>query len=83
MPRPDEPLHDFSKVQSGSSSSELPQGDVTQPTYTVQRGDSLSRIAKELYGDASEWRHIFEANRDIITNPDLIHPGQVLRIPQR
>jgi nucleoid-associated protein YgaU len=48
----------------------------------VVKGDSLSKIAKREYGKASEWRRIFEANRDQITDPDLIHPGQVLRIPQ-
>jgi nucleoid-associated protein YgaU len=50
-------------------------------TYTVESGDSLSAIAERLYGSGNEWRKIFEANRDQIDNPDLIHPGQVLRIP--
>jgi nucleoid-associated protein YgaU len=47
----------------------------------VKSGDSLSAIAKSEYGDANEWRRIFEANRDSIDDPDLIHPGQELRIP--
>lgn len=50
-------------------------------TYTVKSGDSLSKIAKEVYGDASEWRKIHEANKAAIPNPDLIHPGQELQIP--
>jgi uncharacterized protein YidB (DUF937 family)/LysM repeat protein len=50
-------------------------------TYTVAAGDNLSKIAKRVYGDANQWRRIFEANRDQIKNPDLIRPGQVLRIP--
>ena len=50
-------------------------------TYTVKKGDSLSKIAKRVYGDAQQWRKIHEANRDIIDNPDLIHPGQVLKLP--
>ena len=50
-------------------------------TYTVVRGDSLSRIAKREYGDAGKWRKIFEANKDVIENPDLIEPGQQLIIP--
>lgn len=66
---------DFSDVNSGASSTG--QGR----TYTVKPGDSLSRIAKAEYGDANQWRLIFEANRDQIKNPDLIHPGQVLKIP--
>jgi len=50
-------------------------------TYTVVSGDSLSKIAKHFYGDANDWHKIFEANRDKISNPDMIHPGQVLLIP--
>lgn len=52
-------------------------------TYTVVRGDSLSKIAKREYGDAGKWRTIFEANKDVIENPDLIEPGQELIIPER
>lgn len=49
--------------------------------YTVQRGDSLSKIAKEYYGDPMKYPAIFEANKPMLENPDLIYPGQVLRIP--
>ena len=45
------------------------------------KGDSLSKIAKRFYGDAQQWRKIFEANKDQIKNPDLIYPGQTFRIP--
>jgi nucleoid-associated protein YgaU len=70
---------DFSDVQSGSTSMDL---DPTHDrTYTVVKGDSLSKIAKSLMGDAQKWRAIYEANKDTIKNPDLIHPGQVLKIP--
>jgi len=51
-------------------------------TYTVVRGDSLSKIAKREYGDMTKWRKIYEANRDVIDNPDLIEPGQNLIIPE-
>ena len=51
-------------------------------TYTVKGGDSLSKIAKNFYGDAMQWKRIYEANRDKISNPDLIHPGQVFVIPE-
>lgn len=85
---PDKPKPDFSNVQSGgSSTAPAPAGDapLTKPaaprTYTVAAGDSLSKIAKKLYGDGNKWKRIFEANRDIIKNPDLIKPGQVLKIP--
>lgn len=80
MAKPDEPLPDFSDVQSGSSST-APDAQ-RERTYTVVKGDSLSKIAKREYGNANAWRRIFDANRDQINDPDLIHPGQVLRIPQ-
>jgi len=50
-------------------------------TYVVKSGDSLSKIAKEIWGDAKRWPEIFEANKDKIKDPNLIHPGQELRIP--
>jgi len=49
--------------------------------YTVKDGDSLSKIAKEHYGDMMKYPVIFEANKPMLTSPDLIYPGQVLRIP--
>ncbi|MGO8968886.1 MAG: LysM peptidoglycan-binding domain-containing protein [Myxococcaceae bacterium] len=70
---------DFSDVQAGGSSVSLDPKQ--QRTYTVVKGDSLSKIAKTLMGDAQKWRLIYEANKDTIKNPDLIYPGQVLKIP--
>ncbi len=49
--------------------------------YTVQAGDTLSKIAKQHYGDANQWRKIFEANRGTISDPDKIQVGQRLTIP--
>ena len=49
--------------------------------YTVQKGDSLSKIAKAQYGDAMKYQGIFEANKPMLSHPDKIYPGQVLRIP--
>ena len=49
--------------------------------YVVKSGDTLSKIAKELYGDANRWREILEANKDQIENPSLIRPGWELDIP--
>jgi nucleoid-associated protein YgaU len=49
--------------------------------YTVVRGDTLSKIAKEQYGNAMKYPVIFEANRPMLKDPDKIYPGQVLRIP--
>jgi uncharacterized protein YidB (DUF937 family) len=50
-------------------------------TYTVASGDTLSKIAKQFYSDGNQWPRIFDANRDILSNPDRISPGQHLRIP--
>ena len=76
------PKPDFSDVTSGSSSKAAAPGNQDREvTYTVQKGDSLSKIARDKYGDGAKWKTIFEANRDQISNPDLIHPGQVLKIP--
>ena len=49
--------------------------------YTIQSGDTLSKIAKEHYGDAGDYDKIFEANREVIGDPDKIYPGQQIRIP--
>jgi nucleoid-associated protein YgaU len=50
-------------------------------TYTVKPGDSLSKIAKEVYGSANDYMKIFEANRDTLRDPNMVHPGQELKIP--
>lgn len=50
--------------------------------YTVASGDSLSKIAKEFYGNAMKYPEIFEANKPMLSDPDKIYPGQVLRIPK-
>ena len=49
--------------------------------HTVVRGDSLSKIAKKYYGNAMKYPVIFEANKPMLSDPDKIYPGQVLRIP--
>ena len=85
---------DFSDVVAGGSST-APRADVPRTTasgaapnvgdrertYTVVAGDTLSKIAKREYGDASAWHRIYEANKDTIKNPDLIYPGQTFKIP--
>ena len=73
---------DFSNVRGDADTvpaGTLPDGGNT--TYTVRKGDTLSAIALDHYGKASRWHAIYEANRDQIADPDLIHPGQVLKLP--
>lgn len=67
---------DFSDVSAGSSSTAA-----NGTTYTVKKGDNLSKIAKQFYGDPGKWKKIHAANADKIPNPDLIHPGLQLTIP--
>ena len=74
---------DFSDVRGGSSSvpADAPAPTAAARSYTVRKGDTLSAIAQRVYGRASRWPAIFEANRDRLDDPDRIQPGQVLRLP--
>jgi len=67
---------DFSNVQAQATT--VPAG---ARTWTVKPGDTLSHIAQQVYGKASHWHAIFDANRDQLDDPDLIRPGQVLQLP--
>lgn len=74
-------LFDKSNVASPAGQ---PQPQPQQDTYTVKSGDSLSKIARNYYGDAMKWTKIYDANKDVIgNNPDMIHPGQTLKIPKQ
>lgn len=75
------PKADFGNVQAGSASTAPAPAATPLQTYTVAKGDTLSKIAKHFYGNANQWKQIFEANRDQLSNPDLIKPGQILKIP--
>ncbi|MCX7556312.1 peptidoglycan-binding protein LysM [Xanthomonadaceae bacterium JHOS43] len=57
--------------------------DVEPVFYTVKKGDTLSAISKQVYGKASLYNKIFDANRPLLSHPDKIYPGQVLRIPPK
>lgn len=56
-------------------------GATSRRDYTIQSGDSLSKIAKKFYGNAADWQKIYNANKDQIKNPDMIYPGQKIVIP--
>jgi nucleoid-associated protein YgaU len=58
-----------------------PEGLGKVEYYVIKSGDTLSAIAQKYYGKASAYPRIFEANREVIKNPDLIYPGQKIRIP--
>ena len=71
------------KVNAQATGQGGPVGGTTAPgrTYTVKAGDTLSKISKELYGNANDYMKIFNANKGTLTDPDKIKPGQVLQIP--
>ena len=69
---------DFSGVTATvDSTAEI----IGERTYTIEKGDTLSKIAKEQLGSANAWKQIFEANRDVLDDPDRIFPGQVIKLP--
>ena len=67
---------------SGASGAAEPSASARPATYTVKSGDTLSKIAKHVLGDANAYMEIFNLNRDQLSDPDKIQPGQVLKIPQ-
>jgi nucleoid-associated protein YgaU len=52
-------------------------------SYTIRQGDTLAGIAQKIYGDRTSWRRIYQANRDSLSTPDVLQPGQVLTIPSK
>jgi nucleoid-associated protein YgaU len=71
-------------VQGVASVNDMMSVDQSAPEaqyYTVVKGDNLSKISKQYYGDPNKYNKIFEANKPMLKSPDLIYPGQVLRIP--
>ena len=75
-------LKGVEKVDDGGLRVREEAAKTEQPNfYTIEKGDSLSKIAEREYGDAQQWRALFEANKEVIEDPDLIYPGQRIRIP--
>jgi nucleoid-associated protein YgaU len=75
-------VHDKMTVRRPlAAAAEAEPVEVAPRFYTVVRGDTLSKIAKAHYGDANKYPVIFEANKPMLKDPNLIYPGQVLRIP--
>jgi nucleoid-associated protein YgaU len=67
------------KTQTAGASA---SGGQSSRTYTVQPGDTLSKISQQFYGNANQYMRIFEANRGQLANPNEIRPGQQLSIPE-
>jgi nucleoid-associated protein YgaU len=68
-------------VASVNDQMTVVQSEPEAQYYTVVKGDNLSKISKQYYGDPNKYAKIFEANKPMLKSPDLIYPGQVLRIP--
>ena len=68
-------------VSAVGDNQAVPDSGVKVEYYTIVSGDSLSKIAKQYYGNAMDYPKIFEANREVIEDPDKIYPGQKIRIP--
>lgn len=72
---------DGMKVPAGVSGPTAVESYDNTRYYVIQSGDTLSKIAQQFYGSATKYPRIFEANREVIKDPDLIFPGQKIRIP--
>jgi nucleoid-associated protein YgaU len=70
------------EVVANIKASGQPAATREQTTYTVKAGDTLSKIAKQFLGDANAYMDIFNANRDQLSDPDKIKPGQILKVPR-
>lgn len=86
LPSPQRPA--LSSPPAGAASPVVPAGSPTasgnQQTYEIQPGDSMLTIAEQFYGDATQWRRIYDANRDVIgSNPDTLKPGTTIKIPPK
>jgi nucleoid-associated protein YgaU len=77
----EEPVRQREQPTNAPRTSAPQQPSTPSREYTIKSGDSLSKIAKQYYGNAGEWRKIYQANRDKIKDPDMIHPGQKIVIP--
>lgn len=81
-PEPGEEIAEEITLESEPEDLEVAEEAAAEPrTYTVQAGDTLSKIAQQMYGDASKYNAIFEANTPLLEDPDTIFPGQELVIP--
>lgn len=77
----DAPAAAVAAPAAGGGSEKAPAASVPSEFYTVKSGDTLSKIAKQFYGNAAKYPLIFEANKPMLSDPDKIYPGQSLRIP--
>jgi nucleoid-associated protein YgaU len=76
------PNLDFSDTDIGRQQAAKAAAEAATKVHIVEKGENLSVIAEQELGDANRWREIYDLNKDLIgKNPDLIHPGQELKLP--
>lgn len=75
------PTDSGSKYKKEAGAGELSGTGTAQKTYVVQKGDTLQKISEKMYGTTKKWKKIFEANKNVLKNPDRIKAGQKLIIP--
>ena len=66
---------------AGQAAPSAPVATASTQYYTIEKGDTLSKIAQRYYGDPQKYKELFDANREVIQDPDKIYPGQKIRIP--
>lgn len=77
-----ERVDDWLELVTPATAAQAAQAAPQPVFYTVVSGDSLWKIASKHYGDGNKWQALFEANREVIKDPDLIYPGQQIRVPE-
>ncbi|MFA6378638.1 MAG: LysM peptidoglycan-binding domain-containing protein [Candidatus Omnitrophota bacterium] len=76
----------FASTRTVSTQTVISQEVAIEPTfveYKIEEGDTLQKISKKFYGTYQRWTEIYEANRDVLSTPDRIRPGKIIRIPQK
>jgi len=81
-PEPERQTAEQPAAEAAAAEAKAAEPQATSRTYTVQSGDSLWKIAAEMYGEGNKYMKIFEANTHILKDPDKIFPGQELVIPE-
>ena len=72
---------DITPIRSSKPAAQRAEVVAASTSYTVKSGDTLEKIALKVYGDSSEWRRIYQANKDKLSSPSRIYPGQKIAIP--
>jgi len=81
VPRDAKPIYDYYDPETDADLDTPASGSLSFTEYTIQKDDTLQKISKKFYDSYSKWPKIYDANRDVLDNPDTIKPGIVIKIP--